>query len=400
MVPLSHPSTQRRFSLPRVGSLAKTHSTSYRRDLRRQEWFPVLQWVLAHQLAPGARCPLTAPLDAPFWDTLLSVVSDQRIAGHLAAAIDAGLPVTAAQREAALSAHRAAVMADLGIEQAVLGLADLLDLGGIEWRLIKGLVAARLLYRDPALRSTGDVDVVIRPGHFTEAVALVHAKGGASWEYVSHGRAASEAAAARTFMHSTGIELDLHRQVRGHAGRFVLPTALLFDDPQEVVLHGRSLPVPSTPVVILHAMLHLSKGGPSQFGRVSTLADLLWARAQRGDDYQRALQLAGEVGCTTPALWADRVLNTWVPATAAGTQAPIAFADALRVPLFDRMVASSLVAGHLHRFVGPHRLRRAWEAAFPAAEFRERHDRTLGTQIRHVAVRLFTGRSPAQRPDD
>ena len=377
-----------------------TRPTSYRGDLRRHGWFPVLQWVLVHELDPDLRCPISAPLDPPAWEALLSVVSDQRIAGHLAAAVDAGLPVTSAQREAALGAHRTAVMADLGIEQAVLGLAELLDRGGIEWRLIKGLVAARLLYRDPALRSTGDVDVVIRPQQFSEAVALVHTKGGASWEYVSHGRAASDAAAARTFMHSTGIELDLHRQVRGHAGRFALPTALLFDQPQEVVLHGHALPVPSTSVVILHAMLHLSKGGPSQFGRLSTLGDLLRARTEHGDDYQRALQLAREVGCTTPALWADRVVSEWFPLAAEGTERSIALVDELPVRLFDRMVASAFVAGHLHRFVGPHRLRRAWESAFPTAEFRQRHDRTPGSQVRHVAVRLFTGRSREQGTDD
>jgi hypothetical protein len=367
-------------------------ATNYRRDLMSGRWFEVLRWVLQPLPSDDAPLPVAAPLANSDWSGLLAVVSHERIAGLLVAAVGGGLPVTVAQGIEANRTHRAAVMADLRIENAVLELAELLDSAGVRWRLIKGLAAARLLYPDPAMRSTGDVDVLIHPDDFDRAVALIRAVGGAAWEYISHGPAAERTSAARTFMHVTQVELDVHREVRGHAGRYRVPSDVLFASTQSVELQGRSVLVPSLPVVILHAMLHLSKGGPTGFARLSTLADLVWARARHRDAYRAALKLASALDCATPAAWADQTVQSWTepvlepPELAAG-----GVLSQFRVRAFDRAVGSRFVAGHLHRVVGPHRLRRAWEAAFPAAEFRARHSRTAPAQVKHIAKRLVKG---------
>jgi hypothetical protein len=219
--------------------------------------------------------------------------------------------------------------------------------------------------------------------------------GGAEWDYLTHGPAAGEAAPGRTFMHTTGIELDVHRRVRGHAGRYVLPPAGFFDEEHHIVVQGRALPVSNLPLVILHAMLHLSKGGPHAFASLSTLVDLLWARTRHPVAYREAFELAGRRGCQTPAAWADLTVSSWFPLAAGGAAPAQPLTAQVRLRAFDRAVASSFVAAHLHRFVGPHRLRRAWEAALPSPEFRERHRRSGFKQLRHVVVRLFTGRGAA-----
>jgi hypothetical protein len=372
-------------------SLFAIGPTAYQSGLRRMSWFEALRWTLVHPHVDDGPCPLTRPLGHADWDGLLACVGAQRVAGHLASAIDAGLPVTATQRDQAQAAHRTAVMADLSVEQAAHGLAGLLEEHGFRWRLSKGLVAARVLYPDPALRSTGDVDVLVHPADFDAAVEAIQTNGGAAWEHLRHGAAATRAAAARTFMHASGIELDVHREVRGHSGRYTLPTDVILARPQQVEVWGRAILAPSTPALVLHAMLHLSKGGPGSFGRLSTLGDLLWARRRRPSDYRRALELSDQVGCTTPARWANRVVDSWLPSS---TTEHSVGADGWRLWAFDRTVGSQFVAAHLHRFVGPSRLRRAWEAAVPARDFRQSHERTFGAQMRHIAARILTGRSP------
>jgi hypothetical protein len=365
--------------------------TSYRRELQGQPWTGDLRWVLAcAALGDSSR---VTPMSTDQWDALLVTVAAERVTGFLAQAVLGGFPVTDQQHDAALAIHRTAVMTDLRIEQAVMGLARLFEQERVRWRLVKGLAAARLLYDDPALRSTGDVDVLVHPSDFPRAVEAIRSGGGSSWEYLAHGPAAEAAAAAQTFMHASGVELDVHRQVRGHAGRYRLPASLFFDADQTVSVQGADVLVPTMPVVVLHAMLHLSKGGPDAFARLSTLVDLLRARVHHRAAYLAALELAEEVGAFVPALWADRTLDAWFPATADAREVGPLFEYRLRA--FDRAVASRFVAGHLHRFVGRHRVRRAWEAALPSAEFQERQQRSGFAQLRHIVVRLLTGREPS-----
>jgi hypothetical protein len=370
--------------------LLKLGPTTYQAGLRRERWFESLRWVLTHSHGDASPCPLTRPLNDADWDGLLACVGEQRIAGHLAAAIDAGLPATAAQRDQARAARQTAVMTDLGVEQAACGLAGLLGSRDIRWRLIKGVAAARVLYPDPVMRSTGDVDVIVHPADFEAAIDFIRTWDGAPWEYWGHGPASRRAAAARTFIHTTNIELDVHREIRGHGGRYALPTDLVFARPQPLEVQGRPAKAPPTPVVVLHAMLHLSKGGP-QFGRLSTLADLLWARRQLPADYDEALRLAAQAGCATPAAWADRVVTSWLFSSA--SESTVARTSPWRMWAFDRAVGTPILGVPMRLFVGPSRLRRTWEAVVPEQQFREQQGRTASSQVRHLAARLFTGRS-------
>jgi hypothetical protein len=366
--------------------------TSYRPELRGHDWSPVLVWLLRRGLS-AEPCPVATPLPEQSWAALLEVVQRDRITGHLVAGIDAGLPVTPRQEEQARRAHRLAVTTDTVIEHVLVGLAELLDSEVIRWRVIKGVVAARTLYPDPALRSTGDVDVLVHPTDFSRAIDLIRAKGDVRWERAFPGRAAERVAHARTFLHRTNTELDVHREVRGHAGRYRLPAEALFVEHSTIDIMGQDLPVPPLQVIILHAMLNLSKGEPTSLGRLSTLADLLWARVAHPEAYDDACALAVQLGCATPAAWADRVAEEWC--SDLGRRAPISrdrnSASRLRLWAFDRAVGSRFVAGHLPRVVGPHRLRRVWEAAFPTAEFRARHGLTARAQLKHIVMSLLRG---------
>ena len=118
------------------------------------------------------------PVEAPVWAHLMAVASHERITGLLMSAIlDGALPTTSEQAEEARLAHRASMVAALALEAALFGAAALLDEAGIDHRVLKGTGVAHLDYPDPALRSFGDVDLLVRSSQFDDAVGALVAVG-------------------------------------------------------------------------------------------------------------------------------------------------------------------------------------------------------------------------------
>ena len=87
---------------------------------------------------------------------------------------------------------------------------ECLGAAGIDGRLIKGLAVAHLDYPDPALRTSGDVDLLVARDHLHSAVAALEAAGFRRSEAAP--RRSWEARYARAVMlrSPSGVELDLH----------------------------------------------------------------------------------------------------------------------------------------------------------------------------------------------
>jgi hypothetical protein len=354
--------------------------------------------MMVRQVQPDLRAPLPTPLDEPLWDELTAFVVTERITGILAHAIAGGLPVTGRQQQHAQSLHHAAVVTDLRVERALLTLAEQLDAAGSRWRVIKGVAAARQLHRTPEVRSTGDVDVLVHPADYPQALEAIRTGGDVAQDYPAHGPASARQAGGHTFVTASGIELDVHRAVRGPLARFAIPTDILFSEAASIEVQGKQLQIPPVPVVVLHAMLHLAKDGgkPGSSARLSTLADLMVARVRCEPTYRHAHELAARCGCSVPAAWADEVVRGWL-----GHAAPVSrAAPQAAVLTYDRVLARSGLVSALRRFEGPRRLRRSWEALLPSDEFRERHGMSRSGQLRYVAQRLGAAdrrRAPRRR---
>jgi hypothetical protein len=354
-------------------------------------------WLLIRPFREEA-APIEAPLSDSAWDRFLRFVEEQRVTGLLQAAIGA-MPTIESQRRSAALAHRIAIATDLRIEATLLTLAEGFDRQQISWRVIKGVAGARQLYPDPSLRTTGDVDVVVLPSHYRSALEAVGQAFEVAADYPAHGPASARHGKGHTFVTVDGVELDVHRAVRGPLRRYEIPTAALFSAPQSIRIRERDLPVPTTCVTVLQAMLHLAKEGgrTGTPARLSTLSDVLFAREFHPRAYLEAQALAATCGCATPAAWADAVAEAWLPRRVAETPSTGQASVPWAVTAYDLMLSRPGLVSILRRLEGPERLQRAWEAAVPSREFRERHGSSVPAQLRYVARRLMPGSGPPTR---
>lgn len=258
--------------------------------------------VAAHGL-PGATHPWpAAPLENGHWAGVLSTVTHQRITGLLAQAIaDGAFPVTPEQADEADRAHRASMATAVLLERRLVRTAERFDAAGIEFRVLKGTAVAHLDFPDPALRSFGDNDLLVRSEQFDAAVAVLVAAG--------HHRKFPEARPGfdRRFSKGSclvgpdGYELDLHRTLA--MGPFGVRIRIddLWATPSTFTVGGRPFPAMAPEVRFVHACIHAVLG--DNFMRLATLRDVL--QLQRGPSFDggrvREVSAGWEAGAVVAA---------------------------------------------------------------------------------------------------
>ena len=172
----------------------------------------VLRAVAAYGL-PGTLTELPAtPMPDSAWQQLLTDVRVHRLTGHLVhALLDGAFPAVDGQVQEAALAHAHAMTSALVLESVLLDAAAVLAAAGIQIRVLKGSASAHLDYRDPALRSFGDVDLLVRSNDVDEAVRILR-QSGYERRYPQP-RAGFDARFAKsvTLFSSEGHEIDLHR---------------------------------------------------------------------------------------------------------------------------------------------------------------------------------------------
>ncbi len=376
--------------------------SAYRKRLSSDELSATVRWLTVHALHEALEPPIAEPLDDDAFGELVGFVRNERIEPLLLNGLNAGLPGTDAQRQQARALARQAAHWDLSLEQALVRAGELFDAHGIDWYVLKGLATARLLYPTPELRSTSDVDVLVHPSQYMDALELLRGSELVERERPAHGPASERHERSVTFIARSGVRIDVHRWIQGAFRSHEIAAADLFESWQALSPSpGRSFRALTTPLVILHAMLHLGTGRPgrSSLAPLTPLTDLVWSRHLHTDDYREAFALARANGCLTPAAWADRVVSQWL--AACGTPAGQAIGPTPPGPVlvaYDRALGTRGVRSTLQRLTGPEKLRRSWETAFPSKEFRQRYGYSVVGQLGHVLrlsgqSRVAAGRS-------
>jgi hypothetical protein len=170
----------------------------------------VVGWGLAGD--PGSLGPVVLDDEA---SCRLRLWADQtRLDGALWAAHEAGAVVlTPGEADLLREAHVRAQHRSLACEARAAEVSELLASHGIESRVLKGLAAGRLDSPDPALRTVGDVDLLVRRREFGAALDVLAAAGHrrvelapARWWERRYGRAATLKGAA-------GMEIDVHASI-------------------------------------------------------------------------------------------------------------------------------------------------------------------------------------------
>lgn len=249
--------------------------------------------------------PAYLPLTIEEQESLLSWASRERLLPLLGNAAEAGLDLDPDIRRSLDDSIYREQQNALRFEAALLRTVVELESHGFDYRVLKGLAASRVVYPDPSLRQTGDVDLLVREDDFDAVCRLVERMGAES-KFLPRFRdvyGVPVPGKAATFEYR-GVELDVHRRIEAGVGRLSIDASRFFDEKMSgcVELAGVWLRVPCPELLFLHAMLHLATGQT----RLSTMVDI--ARLASSSDCNASIvgRLANEEGLGELADWALR----------------------------------------------------------------------------------------------
>jgi hypothetical protein len=257
-------------------------------------------------------------------------------------------------------------------------IADLAAVG-IETRLLKGAATARLDYPDPAWRSFGDVDLLVRGSDYDAAVDRLTARGGRRRSAEPRPGFDRRFGKGVCLIRADGVQVDLHRTLAsGPFGLGVVPD-MLFAGGEVVRVGGVDVMALERDHRFLHACFHAALGDFPP--RVTALRDVAQLARSGAVDMQRVRATARRWRAETVV--ASAIATTW---TMLGIR---------RTPSVDwafRYVPSRYERTALAAYLGPQRsYARQMVAGIPAIA-------GLGPKLSYASALLFAeGRYVAGR---
>lgn len=247
------------------------------RSLCGTDHYPAALLAVAGFGFPGDRPMPARPLDDDAWSATFSAARQHRLTGLLHAAVDAGvLPTSDGQARQARAAYRSVMLRVLALERELLAVVDRLATAGIPARVLKGSAVANLDYRQPALRSFVDLDLLVRPADFDAAVHALTSDG--FRRKLAEPRPGFDRRFDKgtTLVGGTGFEVDLHRTfVLGPWGALV-DLDSLWAGAEEFTVAGRPLLALSRSNRFLHACYHATLGDwPLRLASLRDVAEML-----------------------------------------------------------------------------------------------------------------------------
>jgi hypothetical protein len=252
-------------------------------------------WVARFGLPDSGDQPFHAAFDQPLFEHLLFLTDLQRLSGFLMSAVDVGaLPVSGDQRVAVQEQHLKWCALALMLEGQLLSVAEDLWRAGIEFLVLKGTANAHLAYTDPAVRTFGDNDVLIRSEDFELALQVLYDHG-----YVRPAAPPGPGFDRRfgkgaTLRRPGQDELDLHRTLVFGSFGFLIDPEELFSSSVPFRIGGRELRALGTETRLLHACYHAALGDPVP--RLSSVRDVAQILSSDDLDARRVLELSREWG--------------------------------------------------------------------------------------------------------
>jgi hypothetical protein len=232
------------------------------------------------------------PLDSTGWRRILEDAAEQRLLGLMVQAVEEGaLPVDTEQARELYESHAAALAGDLVHERELIRVIEVLTRAGLDHRVLKGAAVAHLDYPDPALRSFADVDLLVRPDEWDDAVRAL-SRAGWSRRFLE-----PRPGFDRRFVKGADLsrpdrdtELDLHRTFS--SGPFGLTVNLpdLWSDFESLQLAGVPMRALSAEKRLLNACFNAVLGDyPPQLIPIRDVAQMISVRQL---DVDRLVELA------------------------------------------------------------------------------------------------------------
>ncbi|MFT6289453.1 MAG: hypothetical protein ACJAR2_000038 [Ilumatobacter sp.] len=236
----------------------------------------VLKAAVGHGLEGGAPWP-SEPLEDRVFTRVLQVALHDRLLGVLAEAVTNGALELRTEQLARLTGHHTRWQAHaLGLERSLLLVAERFGAEGIDFRVLKGVALAHVVYPDPSWRVSADLDLLIPSDRFDDAVAIgVDGLGGE--QELPELRPGFDREFGKESMVRVGpYELDLHRTFV--TGPFGLTIELdeLFGDQTPFSVGGQELLALGPLHQLLHACYNAALGDYPV--RLCAVRDLLLCR--------------------------------------------------------------------------------------------------------------------------
>lgn len=254
---------------------------------------------------------------------VLGPVRTNKLVGVLAAAVADQTLVCPTEDLARIDeAHESAMRESLLLEEMLLQAIGVLDGAGVDHRVLKGAALAHLAHPDPAERSFGDNDILLRPDDVDRGVAALLEAGAARPMPPLSATFDRRFAKSVTLRWHGPTELDLHRTLAAGPYGHLVDLADLARDPVSFDLAGTSVRTLPPDLHLLHGAIHVALGDVE--ARLGNVRDLALLAARPDVDVDAVVARATSWGCAAPvalglrataALGHDRsAVETWADA--------------------------------------------------------------------------------------
>ncbi len=237
-------------------------------DSTNREVARAMAWML-----PGGRREEVSVGDV---DLFVNTVIHQRVSGLVLEAFDQGALVGLHEdlRPRLVEAQLAALRSSLAAEAASVTVSDLFRAAGVRHAVLKGCATAQLDYPDPAMRVTGDVDVLI--GRDDYALAIDTLEGDGLHRMAPAFRTGWERRYGKdiALIGDDRVEIDLHLAlVAGYFG-ITMPMAPLLERLVTYEVAERQMPALDAMGRLLHACIHTASTTPLRLGSAADVVQI------------------------------------------------------------------------------------------------------------------------------
>lgn len=230
------------------------------------------------------------------WSQLLVLAEEHGVLGHLAKALselDENL-VPADIRQTLLECHRAQVFSTLRMTAELFRLLNLFAANDISAIVVKGPVLAMQTYGDPAMRSYGDLDLLVRQRDIRRATESLQSRGyqpTVSLDAIDAGKIPGQYFFSKP---EANLVVELHNDLTLRYFPRSLPLEKLFARRVLVRLDGHAAPALAVEDELVYICVH---GATHLWERLCWIADVAaLVTRQSGIDWERAAATAKELG--------------------------------------------------------------------------------------------------------
>jgi hypothetical protein len=182
----------------------------------------------------------------------------------------------------------------------------------------KGPLLAMAAYRDLALRSFLDLDLLIRPADLPRALVVLEEQGyrpAAALAWIPP-ETLLRWTGEMHYTSASGTSIDLHWRLTPSHYPVQLDPEVLWRSQETLTIAGADLPTISAEALVLLLAVHGAKHCWEAIGWLADIAWLLWTHPD--SDWRKVLNLARETNCERPVLLAaslvHEVMKTPIPA--------------------------------------------------------------------------------------